>query len=109
MDFVQVIERKVQCKPEGRDTTIAKFIWNLPNLKLRGLMSIPDPESDDQLKQSHHNLKILFDNLKRDHPTPEIFDTLSMGMTHDVELAVSEGSTMVRIGTALFGARAPKE
>ena len=53
-------------------------------------MSIPDPESDDQLKQSHHYLKILFDNLKRDHPTPEIFDTLSMGMTHDVELAVSE-------------------
>lgn len=90
-------------------TDLAKFIWNLPNLNLRGLMSIPDPESDDQLKQSHHYLKILFDNLKRDHPTPEIFDTLSMGMTHDVELAVSEGSTMVRIGTALFGARAPKE
>ncbi|MCH1449535.1 MAG: YggS family pyridoxal phosphate enzyme, partial [Litoricolaceae bacterium] len=38
-----------------------------------------------------------------------IFDTLSMGMTNDLELAISEGSTMVRIGTALFGARAPKE
>ena len=90
-------------------TDLAESIWNLPNLKLRGLMSIPDPESDDQLKQSHHQLKILFDNLKRDHPTPKIFDTLSMGMTHDLELAVSQGSTMVRIGTALFGARAPKE
>ena len=88
---------------------LAESIWNLPNLRLRGLMSIPDPESDSQLKQSHHYLKNLFDNLKRDHPTPEIFDTLSMGMTHDLELAVSEGSNMVRIGTALFGARAPKE
>ena len=90
-------------------TDLAEYIWNLPNLKLRGLMSIPDPKSDDQLRQSHHQLKILFDKVKRDHPTPKIFDTLSMGMTHDLELAVSQGSTMVRIGTALFGARAPKE
>ena len=90
-------------------TDLAEYIWNLPNLKLRGLMSIPDPKSDDQLRQSHRQLKILFDNLKRDHPAPKIFDTLSMGMTHDLELAVSQGSTMVRIGTALFGARAPKE
>jgi uncharacterized pyridoxal phosphate-containing UPF0001 family protein len=47
--------------------------------------------------------------LKQSHPASEIFDTLSMGMTNDLELAVAEGSTMVRIGTALFGARPPKD
>ena len=105
---VDLAETKSGVGPsELRD--LAEYIWNLPNLKLRGLMSIPDPKSDDQLRQSHHQLKILFDKVKRDHPTPKIFDTLSMGMTHDLELAVSQGSTMVRIGTALFGARAPKE
>jgi len=88
---------------------LAEAIWALPNLRLRGLMSIPDPVSDDDLKRAHQKLKSLFDELKRCHPTPEIFDTLSMGMTNDLELAVIEGSTMVRIGTALFGARPPKD
>ncbi len=88
---------------------LAEAIWALPNLRLRGLMSIPDPVSDDDLKRAHQKLKSLFNELKRCHPTPEIFDTLSMGMTNDLELAVIEGSTMVRIGTALFGARPPKD
>ena len=88
---------------------LAIAIWKLPHLKLRGLMSIPDPVSEDDLKRAHQQLKGLFEEIKADHPTPEIFDTLSMGMTNDLELAISEGSTMVRIGTALFGARAPKE
>ena len=84
-------------------------IWKLPHLKLRGLMSIPDPVSENDLQRAHQQLKALFEEIKAGHPTPEIFDTLSMGMTNDLELAISEGSTMVRIGTALFGARAPKE
>ena len=88
---------------------LAMAIWKLPHLKLRGLMSIPDPVSNDDLQRAHQRLKALFEEIKADHPTPEIFDTLSMGMTNDLELAISEGSTMVRIGTALFGARAPKE
>ena len=88
---------------------LAMAIWKLPHLKLRGLMSIPDPVSDNDLQRAHQQLKVLFEEIKADHPTPEIFDTLSMGMTNDLELAISEGSTMVRIGTALFGARAPKE
>ena len=88
---------------------LAMAIWKLPHLKLRGLMSIPDPVSEDDLQRAHQQLKALFEEIKADHPTPEIFDTLSMGMTNDLELAISEGSTMVRIGTALFGARAPKE
>lgn len=88
---------------------LAMAIWKLPHLKLRGLMSIPDPVSENDLQRAHQQLKALFEEIKADHPTPEIFDTLSMGMTNDLELAISEGSTMVRIGTALFGARAPKE
>ncbi|MDA9006066.1 YggS family pyridoxal phosphate-dependent enzyme [Litoricola sp.] len=88
---------------------LAIAIWKLPHLKLRGLMSIPDPVSENDLQRAHQQLKALFEEIKADHPTPEIFDTLSMGMTNDLELAISEGSTMVRIGTALFGARAPKE
>jgi len=88
---------------------LAIAIWKLPHLRLRGLMSIPDPVSSDNLQRAHQRLKALFKEIKADHPTPEIFDTLSMGMTNDLELAISEGSTMVRIGTALFGARAPKE
>lgn len=88
---------------------LATAIWKMPRLKLRGLMSIPDPVSEDDLQRAHQQLKTLFEDVKADHPTPEMFDTLSMGMTNDLELAISEGSTMVRIGTALFGARAPKE
>jgi pyridoxal phosphate enzyme (YggS family) len=88
---------------------LAMAIWKLPHLTLRGLMSIPDPVSENDLQRAHQQLKALFEEIKADHPTPEIFDTLSMGMTNDLELAISEGSTMVRIGTALFGARAPKE
>ena len=57
---------------------LAETIWALPNLRLRGLMSIPDPVSDEDLKQSHQTLKSLFDELKQAHPAPEIFDTLSM-------------------------------
>ena len=88
---------------------LAETIWALPKLRLRGLMSIPDPLSDEDLKRSHQLLRSLFAELKQAHPAPEIFDTLSMGMTNDLELAVTEGSTMVRIGTALFGARPPKD
>ena len=88
---------------------LAMAIWKLPHLKLRGLMSIPDPVSENDLQRAHLQLKALFEEIKAGHPTPEIFDTLSMGMTNDLELAISEGSTMVRIGTALFGARTPKE
>ena len=88
---------------------LAMAIWKLPHLNLRGLMSIPDPVSENDLQRAHQQLKALFEEIKADHPTPEIFDTLSMGMTNDLELAISEGSTMVRIGTALFGARTPKE
>lgn len=84
--------------------SLVQSIASLPNLKLRGLMAIPAPETDiekqrEPFKKLAHQLNALND---------EFFlsmDTLSMGMTDDLEAAIVEGSTMIRIGTALFGSR----
>lgn len=73
----------------------------LPRLRLRGLMVIPAPGNVDAL----YNAKTLFDQMKEHHAHPSDWDTLSMGMSGDLQDAISAGSTMVRIGTALFGAR----
>lgn len=72
-------------------------------LKLRGLMTLPEPISDfEQQRLPFRLLKKLFDDLRRYSPG---CDTLSMGTTQDMQAAIAEGSTMVRIGTALFGPR----
>lgn len=78
-------------------------IQTLPNLQLRGLMLLPPfVESVPLQRQYFHELQTLFASLK--HLGPE-FDTLSMGMTHDLEAAIAQGATMVRIGTGIFGPR----
>ncbi|WP_173921289.1 YggS family pyridoxal phosphate-dependent enzyme [Pseudidiomarina piscicola] len=75
----------------------------LPNLKLRGLMTLPAAEaSAQQQQQSFATMQRLYSELASQYPT---VDTLSMGMSNDLESAIKAGSTMVRIGTALFGAR----
>lgn len=84
--------------------SLIQSIIHLPNLKLRGLMAIPAPETDlekrrEPFKKLSHTLKALNEDLSLS------MDTLSMGMTDDLEAAIAEGSTMVRIGTALFGTR----
>lgn len=94
--------------PDALDTLV-DHILACPKLTLRGLMSIPDPADALALAQSHARLKTLFDEIQSSGRVSHQFDTLSMGMTTDLELAIAHGSTMVRIGTALFGARAPKE
>ena len=82
---------------------LAKEIASLPNLKLRGLMAIPEPTADVQLQRSRFSgLRKLLERLQEQHPA---LDTLSMGMSDDMEAAIAEGATMVRIGTAIFGAR----
>jgi hypothetical protein len=83
--------------------TLARAVTALPRLRLRGLMAIPEPESEPgrQMQPLQH-MKQLFDRLRLDHPS---WDTLSMGMSADLEAAVAAGSTMVRIGTAIFGQR----
>jgi len=82
---------------------LAELISSLPNLTLRGLMSIPANASNyhSQYNAFKHLAK-LQQKLAKDHPD---IDTLSMGMTGDMEAAISAGSTIVRIGTAIFGAR----
>ncbi|AZG74204.1 YggS family pyridoxal phosphate-dependent enzyme [Shewanella livingstonensis] len=82
---------------------LALTIATLPHLKLRGLMAIPTATDDTQLQQQEFaQLKQLFDQLKQQYPS---VDTLSMGMSGDMDIAIANGSTMVRIGSAIFGER----
>jgi pyridoxal phosphate enzyme (YggS family) len=82
---------------------IARAIAALPNLKLRGLMSIPEAaDSLGEQREPHRRLRQLMDTLCADGLQ---LDTLSMGMSADMEAAIFEGATIVRIGTAIFGAR----
>ncbi|TDV18276.1 YggS family pyridoxal phosphate-dependent enzyme [Paraburkholderia caballeronis] len=87
----------------GEVAEVAHAIAALPRVVLRGLMSIPEPESDLAAQRApHRRLRELFDTLRADGLA---LDTLSMGMSADLEAAVLEGATIVRIGTAIFGAR----
>lgn len=90
---------KAGCKPEEL-AALAQAVTQLPQLRLRGLMTIPEP-TDDRTEQhaAFARLRELRDNLNLD------LDSLSMGMSHDLEAAIAEGATWVRVGTALFGAR----
>ncbi|MDY6978455.1 MAG: YggS family pyridoxal phosphate-dependent enzyme [Pseudomonadota bacterium] len=83
---------------------LARAIAELPRLHLRGLMTIPAPAKDfEQQRRPFRQLRELYEQLNAEGLA---LDILSMGMTGDLEAAIAEGSTMVRIGTAIFGARA---
>jgi len=83
--------------------TLANTIEELPRLTLRGLMAIPAADATpEQQTQSYSALHNAYLDLQKRHPT---VDTLSLGMSNDLPAAIQHGSTMVRIGTALFGAR----
>ena len=83
--------------------TLADYIATLDKLCLRGLMVIPSPkQSTDEEKDSFSRAYELFQQLRQTYPQ---VDTLSMGMSADMSTAIACGSTMVRIGTALFGQR----
>jgi pyridoxal phosphate enzyme (YggS family) len=82
---------------------LARAVTELPRLRLRGLMTIPEPaEGFDAQVAVHEKARRLFDALRAEGL---VMDTLSMGMTADLEAAVHAGSTMVRVGTAIFGGR----
>lgn len=82
---------------------LAHRIVALPRLRLRGLMAIPEAAASlDEQRAPHRRLRELMDTLRADGLD---LDTLSIGMSGDLEAAVMEGATMVRIGTAIFGAR----
>ncbi|MFV3093758.1 YggS family pyridoxal phosphate-dependent enzyme [Pseudomonas sp. GW6] len=96
---VSAEDSKSGCSPEALPE-LAKAVAALPNLRLRGLMAIPEPTDDIAAQHAAFaHLRQLRDDLALD------LDTLSMGMSHDLEAAIAEGATWVRIGTALFGAR----
>ncbi|MFC5522100.1 YggS family pyridoxal phosphate-dependent enzyme [Polaromonas jejuensis] len=85
---------------------LARELVQLPRLRLRGLMAIPEPAPDFVAACAvHARTKALFDEVNAAGDLPVAMDTLSMGMTADLEAAIQAGSTMVRVGTAIFGAR----
>jgi PLP dependent protein len=103
----------IQVNVDGGDTksgvspqelpALAQAVAVLPRMRLRGLMTIPEPaETDAQMRTVHRQAKDLFEQL-RTQGLP--LDTLSMGMSADMAAAIAEGSTMVRVGTAIFGKR----
>lgn len=82
---------------------LAEQVSRFDRLTLRGLMAIPKADATEQQQaESYQALYTVFQELKEKYPT---IDTLSLGMTNDLEAAVKHGSTMVRIGTAIFGER----
>lgn len=91
---------------EGNFIEVARHIEALPNLNLRGLMTIPPYDMDPEKSRPHFRklrelLAKMNEELKPDAPYAE----LSMGMSHDFEVAIEEGATIVRVGTAIFGER----
>lgn len=83
---------------------LAEAIAELPRIELAGLMCIPEPSPDEDLLRSRfRQLLTLRDELRATSGLP--LDTLSMGMSDDLELAIAEGATLVRVGSAIFGAR----
>ncbi|MEQ1658661.1 MAG: alanine racemase, partial [Hylemonella sp.] len=82
---------------------LAHAVAVLPRLQLRGLMCIPDPQPDfEAMKSVFLRAKDLYEQLRAEGLA---LDTLSMGMSADLEAAIHAGSTLVRVGTAIFGGR----
>jgi pyridoxal phosphate enzyme (YggS family) len=89
--------------PPAEAPALAHEVAKLPRLRLRGLMAIPEPTPDRNLQlERFRAVRELFDRLNAEGLA---LDTLSMGMSQDLESAIAEGATMVRIGTAIFGER----
>lgn len=94
---------KSGCLPEDAPALCAA-VAALPRLQLRGLMAIPEPRQADP-RAPFRQLRELFEQIRRELPQ---LDTLSAGMSDDLEAAIAEGSTMVRVGTSIFGSRPQK-
>ena len=95
---------KSGCAPDEIDT-IAAAVAVSAGLRLRGLMAIPAPVDLVRRRDAFARMRALFERLRAAHAQ---VDTLSMGMSDDFELAIAEGSTLVRVGSALFGPRAAR-
>lgn len=84
---------------------LARRVAELPYLRLRGFMTIPPPSDDPRRQRAH--FRVLAELLQQARAEGLMLDTLSMGMSQDLEAAIAEGATIVRVGTAIFGARVP--
>jgi pyridoxal phosphate enzyme (YggS family) len=89
--------------PPSEAPALARAVAALPRLRLRGLMAIPEPTDDVALQR--RRFEILRELKERLVADGLALDTLSMGMSDDLEAAIAAGATMVRVGTAIFGAR----
>jgi pyridoxal phosphate enzyme (YggS family) len=102
--------------PPEQALQLARDVAPLPGLALRGLMTIPEPAPDYAAQRAlHERARALLEQLRADRVLNDLLraqgrtlDTLSMGMTADLEAAIAAGSTMVRVGTAIFGGRTAK-
>ena len=91
---------------ENEAGDLAKTIGELPNLRLAGLMTMPPyPEDPEESRPYFVRLRELQERLRQSGIPPGHCSELSMGMTADYEIAIEEGATIVRVGTAIFGSR----
>lgn len=92
--------------PETEIAKIAAHIEKIPNLNMRGLMTMPPYSDDPETSRPYFKkLKALLDKLNDELSPAEPYRELSIGMSHDMEVAIQEGATIVRVGTAIFGER----
>ena len=90
--------------PDGDLDSFAVSFAQYPHLRLRGLMCVPPAVNPEQARPYFQRMRAHFERLTKIFD-PTVFDTLSMGMSHDYVVAIEEGATEVRVGTAIFGAR----
>lgn len=100
-------ETKFGFKPENLDMLLKEEIWNqIPNVQICGVMGMASFSEDmNQVRNEFKSLKNIFDTLKKTQLFSDSFKEISMGMSGDYKIAVEEGSTMIRVGSALFGKR----
>jgi pyridoxal phosphate enzyme (YggS family) len=95
--------------PLSEAEALCDAIVQLPNIVLRGLMAIPAPSPDlGEQRKAFAQVQDCFKRIQASqsmNPRYQFFDTLSMGMSDDLEAAIAEGSTIVRVGSAIFGKR----
>ncbi|MBQ9097080.1 MAG: YggS family pyridoxal phosphate-dependent enzyme [Clostridia bacterium] len=113
----RIIEALVQVNISGEETKsgispdeldeLLEYIELLPGIKIKGFMTIPPVDTGDMLqsRKIFEKLRILFEKTKEKRYNNTVIEHLSMGMTNDYEIAIEEGSTMVRVGRAIFGNR----
>ncbi|MGE6211798.1 YggS family pyridoxal phosphate-dependent enzyme [Comamonas aquatica] len=96
---------KSGCSPDEA-VVLARVIAQMPRLSLRGVMSIPDPQADDAAMLAvHRQVVAVFARIRDSVPGLAQWDTISLGMTADMHTAIAAGSTLVRVGSGIFGAR----